>query len=110
VKLRVEEPHKRRTRTKVEAFGNLEFFQVQEESAQAQEGAQQPSDRLEKEIWTVGFYVQGAPEQAYRRGRSTAIGSHSEIPSAIGSDRRCTGFNPSHARQKSRQVSGYRRS
>jgi hypothetical protein len=29
----------RKMKTKVEAFGNLKFFQVQEESAAAQEGA-----------------------------------------------------------------------
>jgi hypothetical protein len=39
-------------------------------SAEAQEGAQQPSDRMEKEIWTVGFYVQEAAGEVHRRGRS----------------------------------------
>jgi hypothetical protein len=75
----------------------LEFFQVQEESAQAQEGAQQPSDRLEKEIWTIGFYVQ---EEKLRRStqkngsRPLDLESRN-YPSAIRSDRSCTRFNPS---------------
>jgi hypothetical protein len=38
--LRVEEFTEERKKKKVEAFEKLEFFQVQEESAQAQEGAQ----------------------------------------------------------------------
>jgi hypothetical protein len=46
----------------------LKFFQVWEESAQAQEGAQQPSDRLEKKIWTVGFYVQEELRRSLQKG------------------------------------------
>jgi hypothetical protein len=96
---------------KVEAFEEFEFSPKSMKKECASSGGSTAVVRsMEKEIWTVGFYVQGAPEKAYRRGRSTAVGSHSEIPSAVGSDRRCTGFNPSHARQKSRQPSGYWRS
>jgi hypothetical protein len=36
----VKEFAEEKEKTKVEAFGELEFFQVQEESAEAQEGAQ----------------------------------------------------------------------
>jgi len=36
-------------------LGDFEFFQGQEESANAQKGAQQPSDRLEIEIWIIDF-------------------------------------------------------
>jgi hypothetical protein len=38
----------RRKRPKVEAFEKIEILPSLEESVQAQEGAQQPSDRLEK--------------------------------------------------------------
>jgi len=37
-----------RRKTKVETFGNLEFFQVQEESAVAQEGAASAIGSTEK--------------------------------------------------------------
>jgi hypothetical protein len=38
----------------------LEFFQVQEENAQALEEAQQPSDQIVKEIWTIDFSRPGS--------------------------------------------------
>jgi hypothetical protein len=46
-KLRVEE-FARGKSAKVEAFENVKFFQVWEESAVAQKGQREPSDRLEK--------------------------------------------------------------
>jgi hypothetical protein len=49
---------------KVETFEDLEFFQGQEERVKAQEGAQQSSDRRQKEIWTIGFHIQGATRGA----------------------------------------------
>jgi hypothetical protein len=36
-------------------LGRLKLSQGWEESVQAQEGAQSPSDWLEKEIWTISF-------------------------------------------------------
>jgi hypothetical protein len=46
----------------------LKFSQGWEVSVQAQEGAQQSSDRQGKEIWTVDFYVQEGAGEAHRRG------------------------------------------
>jgi hypothetical protein len=42
-------------RQRLRPLGDFEFFQVQEESANAQKGAQQPLYRLEIEIWIIDF-------------------------------------------------------
>ena len=69
----------------VETFEDLEFFQGREESVQAQEGAHQPSDRWKKEIWTVGFHIQGVAGGAQAQEEMICtIRSRAKNPSAIG--------------------------
>jgi hypothetical protein len=64
--------HSRRVRgdkAKVEAFGNVKFFQVWEDSTTTQEERRQPSDQPKEEIWTIEFILpEGASEEARRRG------------------------------------------
>jgi hypothetical protein len=75
----------RRKETKVEAFENLKFFQVWEESAQKlRREQQQPSDRLEKKIWTIGFHVQEGSGEAHTEEEISHRISL-RYPSAIGS-------------------------
>jgi hypothetical protein len=94
---------KRKKREKVESFEDLKLFQVSEESAEVQEEvictvrsgekSRQSSDLARSEEVTTRF------PRCKPRILGTVGCSH-RYPSAIGSDRRCTGFNPSHARQK----------
>ena len=51
----------------------------------AQEGAQQSSDRRQKEIWTIGFHIQGAAggAQAHEEMICT-VRSRAKNPSAVG--------------------------
>jgi hypothetical protein len=58
---------RRKRKTKVEAFERLKFFQGQEENANAQKGAQQPSDRTKKSGPLEGFHVQEGSSGGARR-------------------------------------------
>ena len=70
---------------KVETFEDLEFFQGREERVQSQERAQQPSDRRQKEIWTVGFHVQGVAAGAQAQEEMICtVRSRAKNPSAVG--------------------------
>jgi hypothetical protein len=71
------------------------FFQVQEESAQAQEGAQQPSDRLERDLDHWKVFTSREHRRSAQKNRSEPLDLIQKYPTAIRSDRRCTGFNPS---------------
>jgi hypothetical protein len=71
---------------------------VQEESAQAQEGAQQPSDRLEKRSGPLVFTSRSSRRSAQKNGSDRWI--LIKYPSAVRSDRRCTRVNPSHSQVK----------
>jgi hypothetical protein len=83
----------RRNKTKVEAFEKLEFFQVWEERSEAREEKQLPLDSAE-EIWTVEkiSHPGGSATEECTGERIWTVGSWSNYPSAIGSDRSCTRF------------------
>jgi hypothetical protein len=86
LRLKVEELAERKE-AKVEAFGNVKFFQGKEEGAQKlRRGSTSHLIGRREEIWTVEDLCPGrSSEEAHRRRRPTAVGSHIEIPSAVGS-------------------------
>jgi hypothetical protein len=57
----------RRNGAKVEAFDNSKFSEILEESANAQEEAQQPSNQTTKDIWTT---------ERFSHPRGSAIEEH----------------------------------
>jgi hypothetical protein len=73
--------------TKVGAFEIFKFSQVWDESTQgAQEEQRQPSDWQKEKIWTIEeFTSRRSSEGACRKRRPTAIGSHEEISTVVGS-------------------------
>jgi hypothetical protein len=59
-----------RKRTRVEIFEDLEFFQGRKKVCRSSGGAATTVGSAGgKEIWTVGFHVQGAAGGAHRKNR-----------------------------------------
>jgi hypothetical protein len=71
---------------RAEAFENVKLFQDWEENAAGQKGQREPSDRRRGErsgpLISMSRRSSGG---AYRRRRPIVVGSHTEIPSAVGS-------------------------
>jgi hypothetical protein len=84
-KLKVIGVHRGRE-AKVEAFENVKFFQVWEEKCRKlRRSTVNRQIGGEKRSGPLIFTSRRSSGGAYRRRRPTAIGSHSEIPSTIGS-------------------------
>jgi hypothetical protein len=119
VLLRTEVARDHRDEAKVEAFEISKFFQVWEESTKAREEQQLPLDPA-GEIWTVEKISRpGGSVTEERTGeRIWTIGSWSNYPSAVGSDRSYTRFklreqegeSPERHWRIGYQHSGYRKS
>jgi hypothetical protein len=90
----VEGVRRERREAKVEAFENLKFFQVWEESAGSSGGAAQPVVRSAgEEIWTVDFYVQEELRRSLQKEEtdSRRISLRNPVSRWIG--RRCSEFS-----------------
>jgi hypothetical protein len=80
--VRLKARRSQRRKTKVEAFGNLEFFQVQEESAKAQEEQHRPLDQpIDSGLLKIS--CPGESRRSTQKRRSWVIGSHSDTRQSL---------------------------